>query len=278
VLRDTCCVTMIFDERLILNDDSQADIIGDEHLVRYRLAAKLVPGLKVLDIACGSGYGANILAEAGAAQVVAVDVNSEAVAAAQKKYTRDNLVYKIGNAEEIKEADESFDLVASFETIEHLKNPEKYLAELKRVLKKEGIALISTPNIEVFGQKNPFHLHEFTKSEFKEMIGKYFSGQIILEQSNGLASFIKIAGAAADKIDFSNSGAPLYFIAVCGQAEIVAENLFKENFASINPLALERRQNNPAVKLVDKIYSLLIKIPGVKMLRQNLAKRILPRR
>lgn len=255
---------MVFDERLIPDNDSQANIIYNEHLVRYRLAAKLARGKKVLDIACGSGYGANILAEAGAAQVIAVDISSEAVAAAQKKYSRDNLAYKIGDAEEIKEADESFDLIVSFETIEHLKNPEKYLAELARVLKKDGLALISTPNIEIFGQKNPFHLHEFTKAEFKEKIGKYFSSQIILEQSNGLASYIKVDKAAGDKLDFSNPGRPLYFIAVCGQAEIISEKLFKENFASINPAALDRIRNNPAVKLVDKIYSILIKIPGVK--------------
>jgi 2-polyprenyl-3-methyl-5-hydroxy-6-metoxy-1,4-benzoquinol methylase len=259
---------MIFDERLVLDQDNESNIIYDEHLVRYRLAAKLASGKRVLDIACGSGYGANILAEAGAAQVTAVDISPEAVAAAQKKYTRDNLVYKVGDAEEIKEADESFDLIVSFETIEHLKNPEKYLAQLARVLKKEGMALISTPNIEIFGQKNPYHLHEFTKNEFKEMIGKYFSNQTILEQSNGLASFIKIDKAVSDNINFSNSGAPLYFIAVCSQTKI-AENLFTENFVSVNAVALERMQNNPAVKLVDKIYSLAVKIPGIKMIIKN---------
>lgn len=253
---------MIFDERLILNNDSQADVIYDEHLVRYMFAAKLAKGLNVLDIACGSGYGANILADSGAKQVVAVDIDSEAVAAAQKKYTKNNLIYKIGNAEEIKEMDESFDLVISFETIEHLKSPEKYLSELKRVLKKEGIALISTPNIEVFHQKNPFHLHEFTKNEFAGKLKEYFANCVILEQSNGLASFIKHENVV-NIVNFSNSGAPLYFIAVASQSAI-AENILTENFISINPLALERRQNNPAVKVVDKIYSFLIKIPGVK--------------
>ena len=71
---------MVFDERLIPDNDSQTNIIYNEHLVRYQLAAKLARGKKVLDIACGSGYGANILAEAGAAQVIAVDISSEAVA------------------------------------------------------------------------------------------------------------------------------------------------------------------------------------------------------
>jgi ubiquinone/menaquinone biosynthesis C-methylase UbiE len=252
---------MIFDERLVISEGNRADIINDEHLVRYKLAAKLAAGKTVLDIACGSGYGSKILSEAGAAKVIAVDINKEAVAEAEKRYGAEDLLFKSGNAEKIEEADETFDLAVSFETIEHLPDAEKYLAEISRVLKKEGMALISTPNKDVFGQKNPYHLHEFTGKEFEDTLKKYFANVLILEQANGLASVIKAPDAADKKaeLSFSNFGAPLYFIAICSQAEL-PENLPIGNIASLNPAALERLKNNPVLKFVDKIYSLIRKI------------------
>jgi O-antigen biosynthesis protein len=263
---------MSFSERLIINEENQANIIYDEHLIRYRLAAQLAKGKKVLDIACGSGYGANILSEAGAEKVVAIDKSPEAVAAAQKKYStavthpvspgaihpsRDGIIFKIGDAEDNKEPEEFFDLAVSFETIEHLSDPEKYLAEIFRVLKKEGIALISTPNREVFGQKNPFHLKEFTRGEFEEALKKYFKNIFILEQTDGLASLIK--GSEAGKIIFADTGAPLYFIAVCAKNGQPLKDLIKESFVSVNSAALSRLRDNPVLKFVDKIYSIFKK-------------------
>jgi 2-polyprenyl-3-methyl-5-hydroxy-6-metoxy-1,4-benzoquinol methylase len=247
--------SMVFDERLIINEDSQTNIIYDEHLVRYQLAASLVKGNRVLDIACGSGYGTKILSKAGAAEVIGIDADEMAVKEAEKNYGGEAIVFKTGDAENIKENNESFDIIISFETIEHLKNPEKYLAEISRILKKDGIALVSTPNKEVFGQKNPYHLHEFQRTEFEVILKKYFVNVSILEQVNGIASLIK--GEKAGKIDFFGSDSPLYFIAVCTKSNIVLPEAIGKSFVSVNPAALERMRNNPAVKLVDKIYSFM---------------------
>jgi 2-polyprenyl-3-methyl-5-hydroxy-6-metoxy-1,4-benzoquinol methylase len=249
---------MSFDERLVLNNESKANVIYDEHLVRYELAAQLAAAKNILDIACGSGYGSKILAEAGAQKVTAVDIDAEALEAAKINFGSANLEYKAEDAENIAEADKTFDLITSFETIEHLKNAEKYLSEIARVLKPEGVFLVSTPNIEVFGQKNPFHLREFTKSEFEQILKKNFKNIFILEQINGVASLIK-AGIAGS-IYFSDSTAkPLYFIAVCSNNDADLSGLFKQSVASINPAALERIKNNPVMKFVDKIYSIFMK-------------------
>jgi ubiquinone/menaquinone biosynthesis C-methylase UbiE len=259
---------MSFDERLVLNKESKTNIIYDEHLVRYQLAAKMASGKIVLDIACGSGYGSKILAEAGAKKVVAIDKSPEALQQARENYSHTNLLYKEGDAENISEADESFDLVVSFETIEHLPSTEKYLAEIARVASREGIFLVSTPNREVFGQKNPYHLREFTRGEFEEALKKYFKNIFILEQTNGIASVIKAGESASaeamvdksGKIYFSDSGAPLYFIAVCSNNTSNLSELFKESIVSVNPAALEKIRNNPVVKIVDKVYSLIMKL------------------
>jgi ubiquinone/menaquinone biosynthesis C-methylase UbiE len=248
---------MSFDERLVLNKDSKNNIISDEHLVRYKLAAQLAPGKKILDIACGSGYGSQILAAAGAEKVVAVDIDAATLAEAQKNYPHPKLEYQAGDAENINAADGEFNLVVSFETIEHLKNVENYLAGIARVLAVEGIFLVSTPNREVFGQQNPYHLHEFTRGEFEASLKKYFKNIFILEQANGIASLIK-AGESG-KIYFSQAGAPLYFIAVCSNNDLILSDLFKESLVSVNPAALERMKNNPVMKFVDKIYSIFNK-------------------
>jgi|WetSurMetagenome_2_1015567.scaffolds.fasta_scaffold00428_20 ubiquinone/menaquinone biosynthesis C-methylase UbiE len=244
----------MFDERLVLNNESKTNIIYDEHLVRYQLAAQVAKGKRVLDIACGSGYGARILAQAGAEKVIAIDRDSAAIEAAIKNYGQDNIEFKTGEVENIKEADGSFDLIISFETIEHLPDAEKYLQELARVLKKEGTALISTPNREVFGQKNPYHLKEFTKQEFQEILQKYFKNIFILDQANGLASLIK--SGESGKIFFNESAAPSYYIAAVSNNDSDLSDLFQESVVSVNPVALERIKNNPVMKFVDKIYSI----------------------
>jgi len=246
---------MSFDERLVLNKASLENIIYDEHLVRYQLAAQIAAGKNILDIACGSGYGSKILAEAGALKVTGVDRDAEALEEARKNYSE--VDFKVGDAENISETDKSFNLITSFETIEHLNNPEKYLAEIARVLAAEGIFLVSTPNREVFGQKNPYHLHEFTRTEFEETLKKYFKNIFIMEQLNGIASLIKAGNTG--KILFSETAAkPLYFIAVCSNNSADLSGLFKQSVVSVNMPALERIRNNPVMKLADKIYSIFL--------------------
>ncbi len=269
-------MTNIFDERLVLDDNSKEYIIYDEHIVRYELAKRFVKDKNVLEIASGSGYGAKILAEAGAAKVTAIDIDEKAQIAAKKKYPDQIIEFITGNAENINKEDNFFDILISFETIEHLKNYEHFLSEAERVLKPDGIAIISTPNREISKGKNPFHIKEFNYDEFRAELKKYFRFCHILNQGNGIASFITTRedkgieqkdSPEKGMIKIANQALPMYFIAICSQKEI---DLLPEVYSSINSKALENIYNNPGLRLADKVYSIVTKIPGVKKIIKKL--------
>ncbi|MHC9085643.1 methyltransferase domain-containing protein [Luteimonas sp. RIT-PG2_3] len=152
--------------------------IRQEHLHRYAWCLPAVAGLDVLDIASGEGYGSSMLAET-ARSVLGVDISGEAVAHALEKYGgRGNLSFVRGSAAEIPAAAGSFDVVVSFETIEHLIEQEQMLDEIKRVLRPDGFLVISSPNKEVYseqsGHHNEFHLKELELEELTALLVKRF--------------------------------------------------------------------------------------------------------
>jgi SAM-dependent methyltransferase len=247
---------MSFVERLVVNEEATGTILYDEHIIRYELAKYSVKGKTVLDIATGSGYSAHILLQAGAKKIIGIDADSAAIEEATQRYGHNLIDFKIGNAESLDIADNSVDVITSFETIEHLDNYKKYLQELARVLTGEGVAFISTPNRDVFGQKNPYHIKEFTKEEFISGLKECFAHVLLLEQKNGLASVIK--GTEGGVVLMENDNSPaLYFIAVCSQVEITERF---QSIASVNIRALKRWENNKGWKLVNTVYRGLQKI------------------
>lgn len=252
----------IFDERLVIDKEKQSNIIYNEHLVRYEFASKLVVGKIALDIACGSGYGSKILAEAGATKVIAMDVSQLAINDAQKNFQHNNIEYKVGDATNTGLEKGSIDLVVSMETIEHLSDIDAFLQELERVVKDEGLVIISTPNIKVSKCKNPFHLKEFNKEEFVDILKKYFQHCVIIGQYNAIASYLKINDNKEGEVELINHIEPEFFLAVCSKKELPA--LSVKNIGSLNALALKNLYNNFGFKSFNKIYSILVKIPGMK--------------
>ena len=159
-------------ERMIpkLHGDS---IMYAEHMTRYLAAAELVAGKTVLDIACGTGYGTQMLA--GKAQkVYGIDISPEAIDYATAKFTAGNLSYAVGRAEQIELPDASVDVVVSFETLEHITDYKQFLSEIKRVLKPDGLAIISTPNDLEFAKGNHHHVHQFSETELQNILSKEF--------------------------------------------------------------------------------------------------------
>jgi ubiquinone/menaquinone biosynthesis C-methylase UbiE len=164
-----------------------------EHLHRYAIALDFVKNKKVLDIACGEGYGANLLA-AYAESITGVDIDRSTIEKAIKKYTAKNITFKEGSVSNIPCKAGFFDIVISFETIEHTDEHDQFLTEVKRVLKPDGLFITSTPDkanySDVPGYKNPFHKKELYDNEFTGLIKKYFSFTAFYVQSSFLGSFI----------------------------------------------------------------------------------------
>lgn len=166
--------------------------ISLEHYLRYLLASGLAAGLDTLDMACGEGYGSSLLAKK-AKSVVGVDISPQAIEHAQSTYKAENLSFLEGDAAAIPLPDASVDFVVSFETIEHLRNQEKMLDEIRRVLRPNGLLMLSSPeraaNEDAAG-RNPFHERELYKAELEEMIRARFSNYAFWGQSTIFASIL----------------------------------------------------------------------------------------
>lgn len=202
-----------------------------EHWHRYLFAQNYVGGLRVLDAACGEGYGSHLLA-ARAAQVVGLDVSAEAIRHARKRYgVTSNLSFVEGRCDRMDFPDASFDAVVSFETIEHIAEQSETLAEFRRVLKPGGLMIISSPNRKTYSDdrnyQNEFHIREFYRQEFEAFLEPHFPriqwfGQKIMmhsviwpERIAATRTAVQMSGEAeANRV----SCEPLYFIAVCGGA------------------------------------------------------------
>ena len=162
-----------------------------EHYHRYSLALTFAAGKTVLDLASGEGYGAELLAQV-AASVIGVDVSAEAIIHAQSRYANDRLHFLQAAIHNVPLQDKRFDLITCFETIEHVHEQEKALGELARLLKDDGILLISTPNHAFFAKEDkpwPWHVKEFDETEFRAFLEVRFKDVIFLGQKtlNGSA-------------------------------------------------------------------------------------------
>ena len=146
------------------------------HLKRYEFAARFCKGMVVLDAASGVGYGSGYLADI-AKEVIGLDISAEAITYAKEHYQKENTRFEVMDVCSLNFPDRYFDLVCSFETLEHLNEPLKFLAQIKRVLKEDGILIISTPNVKrtVSNPDNPYHKMEFSRKDFNNILRKHFS-------------------------------------------------------------------------------------------------------
>ncbi|MBT8038911.1 MAG: class I SAM-dependent methyltransferase [Xanthomonadales bacterium] len=156
-----------------------------EHVHRYAFARELVAGRRVLDAACGEGYGAALLADRAAA-VTGVDLSAAAVAHAGERYRAPNLEFRQADCLDLPFEDASFDAVVSFETLEHLQDHDRLLEEFSRVLQPDGFLLISTPDkavyTEALGNENEFHVAELYHAEFENLLNRFFSCHLLWGQ------------------------------------------------------------------------------------------------
>jgi len=149
-----------------------------EHRARYEFAAQFARGRRVLDIACGTGFGAPILRAAGATEIVGVDIDAQTVEYARSRYGAAGISFHLGDAYDPPRQGR-FDLIISFETIEHLQFPERFLAACGRLLAPGGQFVVSTPyryRMNADGSPlNPFHLREWQSDEFAALLRRFFA-------------------------------------------------------------------------------------------------------
>lgn len=212
-----------------------------EHLHRYALCLQYVQGKQVLDLASGEGYGSYQISKI-AASVVGVDIDEAAVSHAQQRYAQQlNLSYRVGNCAQIPLGDRSVDVVVSFETIEHHDQHEQMMREIKRVLRPDGLLIISSPNKKTYsedlGNHNHFHIKELYLEEFNDLLiasfaqvklygQKLLTGSVItpLDQSRLLGFDLCVGVSIEGEIDFQKSceglGGAIYFIALCSDCPL----------------------------------------------------------
>lgn len=170
-----------------------------EHVERYRFAAQFVRAKRVLDIACGEGFGAAGLARAGAASVIGVDISPAACDHARRKYQLDA---RVGDAHAIPLPERSVDVVTSFETIEHVADPGQFIEECARVLVPGGTLIVSTPNRPVYnaeGTSNPFHVRELDEQEFVALLQARFKSVRLFTQFPRTASAWSLRSLPAER-------------------------------------------------------------------------------
>jgi SAM-dependent methyltransferase len=166
-------VTEFTGERVIpgeVNDDLWA-----EHSARYAFASRYGADKRVLDVGCGTGYGVAELAQR-ARFVSGVDVAAEALTYARAHYPLANAHFVQATAATLPFADQAFDLATAFEVIEHLSDWRSLLAEARRVLRPDGVFLVSTPN-------KLYYAHEFEFAEFRDALSEFFPSVSILLQN-----------------------------------------------------------------------------------------------
>lgn len=161
-------------ERLEFGENTKYSALeASIHLNRYLAAKQFVAGRTVLDIACGEGYGSSLLALWGAKSVLGVDISEESILKAEKNFGSKLVSFARHSAESILEmvGGKKFELIVSFETVEHVNDPRKFLENIKNLLSIDGVMLVSCPNdywYYAVGGSNPYHLHRWDFLEFRE--------------------------------------------------------------------------------------------------------------
>ena len=197
-----------------------------EHWHRYLIAQQYVRGLRVLDVASGEGYGSHLLAR-DAASVVGVDLSADAVLHATSRYAAANLKYIAASCIQIPQPDASFDVIVSFETIEHIMEHEAFLREVDRLLVPGGMFIISSPNRVEYsdrtGYKNEFHVKELDRAELKTLLDPFFPAQQWFAQRAAFHSMVwpvdAVANSAVALTADGESGFPaeVYFLVFCAR-------------------------------------------------------------
>jgi len=256
-------------ERFVPTESLDLDL-EIEHLHRYYSITDLVKNKIVVDAACGEGYGSYLLAH-HAALVHGVDISEEAIYHAKDKYNRTNLTFVVDSIASLPFENNSIDVLISFETIEHVNEQlqSTFLNEIKRVLKHDGILVMSTPNKLIYSDipqyKNQFHVKEFYREEFVSFLETNFSNVNIFEQDFQVISMINNKDEQTfKKMPFKKQAEDIgkYLIAVCsninisnisiGSVVLDEDNKLQKSSKRIIQLQTEEEDRNLHINRLDR--------------------------
>jgi SAM-dependent methyltransferase len=219
----------------VIPGEVDVDLLN-EHLARYTFAARLARGKRVLDAGCGAGYGSAELAHA-AQSVVGIDQAAEAVEFAREHYRLPNLSFVQASCTSMPYEDASFDLIVSFEVIEHLENWLDFLREVRRLLAPNGQFIVSTPNKAYYTESrgaegaNPFHVHEFEFEEFRTELKAIFP-HVLLYLENHVGGMTFQPHEPGNTVEVRvDAGEPVaaeshFFVAVCAHRPQIGNPTF----------------------------------------------------
>ncbi len=252
--------------------------LWNEHMARYAFAARFAGGVRALDLGCGTGYGAASLAQV-AHEVVGVDFAADAVEYARKNFPLSNVRFEQSSATQVAEPDAGFDLITAFEIIEHIADWREMLKEARRLLRKDGRFLVSTPNIRYYAESrgvtgpNPFHVHEFAYDEFAAALREHFTDVHVLLQ-NRVEAFAfhpyRVPWPADGRVEGSagSTDDAHFFLAVCSIGKPVeqrsfvyvprAANLLREREQHVALLETELAQNRAWLQQTQKELARLL--------------------
>ena len=173
-----------------------------QNLARYQWASQRVLGRRVLEVGCGSGQGTKMLADAGADQVDGFDISQASIEHARQNHANQRLAFHLAAGETLPADQASYDLVVALETIEHVEDADRFLAEIIRVIRPDGQFLCSTPNRAVTNPGttmtdrpfNPHHVREYARPELRSLLGRYFGSVQLLGQSPYHRAYIRLLG------------------------------------------------------------------------------------
>ena len=181
-------------ERLTSAISGQVEV---EHYHRYLLARDFCRGKDVLDVASGEGYGTAFLAQV-ARSAIGIEIDPASVEAARREFPNPILRFEHGDARALPLETATIDVAVSFETLEHLAEQDQFLAELRRVLRPDGLLILSTPDRDVYSPlnqpPNPYHVLELTRPEFETLVRNHFPIAAFTRQRALIGSII--AGAS----------------------------------------------------------------------------------
>lgn len=206
------------------------------HEAAYYKAAEFAKGKKVLDLGCNTGYGSNILSQT-AKNVIGVDVSNQAVETAKKEFKNNIVSFQQIDGERLPFDNNEFDIIVSFQVIEHIVDYSKYIGEIKRVLSPKGIVLFTTPNALIRLDHRmkpwyPFHVYEFNNIELESLLNNYYSNVCVF----GLFAI-----------------EPLHSIELnrCNIARIQAKKILRSRIKKMIPLSIQEIIR----KIINKVLS-----------------------